>query len=167
MSNFEKVVIAIFFLGVIISCDAQNKNKDHAVKSITTEKSEGTNPKIKTKVNKQYDSKGRIVKFDSTYSYYYSSKGFDSTKVVLDTVYKEFKMYYKDNLISNFNRQFNDIFLSDSLFKYDFLNEDYFRKRYELNEKKMNELFREMDSLKVSYLKMIHPEKSINKKKSK
>jgi hypothetical protein len=53
------------------------------------------------------------------------------------------------------------------LFKYDFLNQDYFIKRFELNAIKMKELFHEMDSLKTNYLKLIQAEKPLNKKKTK
>lgn len=167
MRKILKLIAVISSTAIMISCNAQNKEKERNLKTISSEKTEGTNPRIKTKVNKQYDSKGHIVKFDSTYSYYYTSKGFDSTKVKLDTIIKEFKSFYTTNLITGFNKRLNDIFLADSLFKYDFLNKDYFRKRFELNAVKMNELFREMDSLKTNYLKLIQPEKPVNKKKTK
>jgi hypothetical protein len=69
--------------------------------------------------------------------------------------------------MTGFNKRMNDIFLADSLFKYDFLNQDYFIKRFELNAIKMKELFHEMDSLKTNYLKLIQAEKPTNKKKTK
>ena len=33
----------------------------------------GTNPQTSIKVDKKYDSKGNLIKYDSTYSYYYSN----------------------------------------------------------------------------------------------
>jgi hypothetical protein len=84
-------------------------------------------------------------------------------KVTLDTVFNEFKTFYNDNLISGFNKQINEIFIADSLFKYDFLNEDYFRKRFELNMNRMNKIFLEMDSMKVNYLKSAQPKKQVRK----
>lgn len=152
---------------ITVACDGQSKYKESNGKTESFEKTEGTNPKIKTRVNKQYDSKGNLMKFDSTYSYFYSSKGHDSTKIALDTVLKEFKSFYQESFTTNINNRFNDIFLTDSLFKYDFLNDDYFRKRFELNMNKMNELFRQMDSLKTHYLKSSQPKKTTEKKKTK
>ena len=165
MINFKWVISSIVVTSAIFSCDAQIKKQENGKKTVSIEKTEGTNPKIKTKVNKQYDSKGNIVKFDSTYSYYYTSRGIDSARIISDIVFKEFKSFYSDELMSKFNMRFNDIFLVDSLFKYDFINEDYFRKRFELNESKMNELFREMDSLKVIYYKKYHSDKAVKKNK--
>jgi hypothetical protein len=45
------------------------------------------------------------------------------------------------------------MFLNDTLFKYDFLNEDFFKKRFELNDLLMSDMLRQMDSLKTAYLK--------------
>lgn len=168
MRNILKLIVAISSTAIVVSsCNAQNKEKERDLKTVNSEKTVGTNPKIKIKVNKQLDSKGNIVKFDSTYSYYYTSKGVDSSKVKLDTVIKEFKSFYSHNIMTGFNKRMNDIFLADSLFKYDFLNQDYFIKRFELNAIKMKELFHEMDSLKTNYLKLIQAEKPENKKKTK
>jgi hypothetical protein len=161
--KIERLLIFSSLLFIVFSCDSQNKKSEHNPKTVTSEKIVGVNPKIKTKVNKQYDAKGNLIKFDSTYSYFYTSKHRDSLKVTIDNVFNEFKTFYNDNLISGFNKQINEIFMSDSLFKYDFLNDDYFRKRFELNMNKMNKIFLEMDSMKVNYLKSAQPKKQVRK----
>ncbi len=166
MRKILKLIALISSTAIIISCNTQNKEKEHDLKMVRSEKTVGINPQTKTKVNKQLDSKGNIVKFDSTYSYYYTSKGVDSSKVKLDTIIKEFKSFYSYNIAFGFNKRMNDIFLADTLFKYDFLNHDYFIKRFELNAIKLKELFREMDSLKSNYLKLIHTEKHSHKRKN-
>lgn len=150
---------------ITVACNSQAGQKDAKAKTVNVEKTEGVNPKIKTRVNKQYDSKGNLMKFDSTYSYFYTSKGNDSTKVGLDTLVKEFKSYYSQQMTSGINRHFNDIFLTDSLFKYDFLNDDYFRKRFELNMAIMHDMFKQMDSLKTHYLKTVQTRKTTEKTK--
>jgi outer membrane lipopolysaccharide assembly protein LptE/RlpB len=166
----EAATLSIFVLLALLitaACGGQTKNKEEESKRITIKQTEGESPQITTSVNKHNDSKGNLIKFDSTYSYFYSSKGHDSTKIALDTVLAEFKSFYYENFKTHIDKRFNDIFLTDSLFKYDFLNDDYFRKRFELNMNKMNDLFREMDSLKIHYLKSTQSEKTKDKKKLK
>lgn len=137
---------------VILSCNAQDKKKEK-VKTVSIESKKEGNPEFDIKVNKTYDAKGNLIKFDSTYSYFHSSKGLDSAKISLDTVFNRFKSYYSDNIPNLVAKNFDELFLNDSLFKYDFLNENFFGKRFELNPKKMDDLFFQMDSLKNEFLK--------------
>lgn len=168
MKTVKGIYISVLLAFMItVACNSQTKQKDSKAKTVNVEKTEGVNPKIKTRVNKQYDSKGNLVKFDSTYSYFYTSKGNDSAKVGLDTLVKEFKSYYSTHMTSGIYRHFDDIFLTDSLFKYDFLNDDYFRKRFELNMAKMNDMFQQMDSLKTQYLRTVQSKKTTEKTKPK
>lgn len=51
----------------------------------------------------------------------------------------------------------------DSLYKYDFPNEDYFSKRFELNMEHMKKMMFQIDSIKSSFLKV--PLQSSNKPK--
>lgn len=93
------------------SCESQNKKS----KDVHIDKTFGTNPKEEVKVNKTFDKNGRLVKFDSTYSYVYSSKGKDSSKVKLDTVLKRFKSVYDNDFAEEWNKEFKNVFLNDSL----------------------------------------------------
>lgn len=144
-------LIIMIFLMLIISCNAQDKKEK--LKTVNTEQKKEGNPKLDIKVNKTYDSKGNLVKLDSTYSYFYSSKGRDSAKVSLDTAFSRFKSYYSTKAPGLINKNFNEMFFNDSLLKYDFGNKDFFSKRFELNYNKMNSLFFKMDSLKNEFLK--------------
>jgi hypothetical protein len=146
--------IKLFFLTLLIivtSCQGQDKKE----KPKTYQKAEtkGTNPKVDVKVNKKYDSKGNLIKFDSTYSYTYTSKGADSSKVRLDSITEGFKAFSNNNLTEKWNKEFKDIFMNDSLYKYDFPNEDYFSKRFDLNMARLQQMMKQMDSLKTSFLK--------------
>jgi hypothetical protein len=139
--------LTIIFL--IFSCKDQNKSPN----TIHTSQSKGQNPKEDVQVNKTFDKKGNLVKFDSTYTYSYTSNGLDSSRVMLDTVLQHFKSFYDSDFSERWNKEFEKVFLSDSLFKYDFPNEDYFSKRFELNTEHMKKMMLQMDSMKTNILK--------------
>lgn len=134
---------------LLSSCEGQNKKPkdEHLVQT------KGTNPKEEVKVNKTYDKKGNLIRYDSAYSYQYTSKGLDSSKMKLDTMLRKFKDLSDKDLNKMWDQQFKDLFMTDSLFKYDLPNEDYFSKRFELNLERMRKMMSEMDSLKTSDLK--------------
>ena len=113
-------------------------------------------PQVSVKVNRQYDDKGNIIRFDSTYSYIYSSpKG--SISLGNDSVYSNFRSFFEKNHPALMDRNIDNIFFNDSLFKYDFFNDDYFQKRFELNEKMFGSMYQQMDSIKKQYLKQNYP----------
>lgn len=132
---------------IVASCNGQEKPK-----AVHSEQTKGENPKVDIKVNKKYDSKGNLIRYDSTYSYVYTTKGRDSLKIGTDTLFDRFKSYYHKNVSDLFDDKMENIFFNDTLFKYDFLNEDFFTKRFELNTRRMNEIFMQMDSLKNKFL---------------
>lgn len=150
-----------------IGCNSQNKSENKIPKTDITEQTKGTDPKVDVKVNKQYDSKGNLIKYDSTYSYFHTSKGVDSSKIALDSIFRDFKLEYSSNFSKLVDEEFKDLFLSDTLFRYDFLNNDYFKKRFEMNSKKFEELFSEMDVRKSEFLNKINTEQPMKNKKKK
>jgi hypothetical protein len=149
--------MTIILLLAIASCNGQDKNAD---KGRAPESTEQAKPKVEVKVNRKYDSKGNLVRFDSTYSYFYSSKGKDSVRVGLDTIFQRFKAAHQNDFTA-WRNDVNNIFFNDSLFKYDFLNEDFFSQRFEMNMQRMREMLRDMDSVKTDYLR--HPGKELKK----
>ena len=165
-----KTILASFLFVVFSGCNGQTqkgnttelstKNNDKVAKADTSNK-----PSINVKVNKEFDDKGNIVKYDSTYSYYYSGpKG--SLQSGNDSVYSGFRSFFEKNYPDVMNRHNRNIFFNDSLFKYDFFNDDYFQKRFELNEKMFENMYQQMDSIKRDYLKHTYP-KGYQKKKIK
>jgi len=127
----------------LFSCDGQavrNKNE-----SITSD----TNPKTVIKVDKKYDSKGNLVKYDSTYSYYYSNvKDNNNLK---DSIFNDFKKSFNNRYFFSSEPYFNDFFFQDSLLKYDFYRNDFFMNRFKNNMRLMDSLFWRMDSMKNSF----------------
>jgi hypothetical protein len=154
MKKYTPVLIMLVIIG---SCNGQQKTKEEknsSNKTVTKEDKKGNNPKVDIKVNKTYDAKGNIIRLDSAYTYYYSNKGKkDSAMIGLDTVFNRFKNFYSSRMSPMMNRSFENMFLNDTLFRYDFLNEDFFRKRFELNDRLMGDMLRQMDSLKTAFLK--------------
>lgn len=160
MKTIKSTLLSLLFF-IFLSCNGQtqkgneqllsDKSKDTIVKDESSDK-----PKIDVKVNKQYDDKGRIIKFDSTYSYFYSSpKG--SLQLGNDSVYDGFRSFFEKSYSTLMDRHSNNIFFNDSLFKYDFFSDNYFQKRFELNKKMFENMYQQMDSIKRDYLKESYP----------
>jgi hypothetical protein len=155
--------IIILAFATFFSCNkpAANKLAQNNVKQNTV--SDTANPKTSVTVNKKYDDKGNLLRYDSTYSYSYRSPGGRHATIGADTLYRHFHSYYLGNYDSLFNKKLGDVFFNDSLYKYDFLQPDYFSKRFELNESYLKNLLRQMDSIKTDYMKREYPQGKIER----
>jgi hypothetical protein len=138
-------VVVALIIG-LANCNGQNQIKD--AKDSNQQRDSANNPKVSVRVNRKYDSKGNLIRFDSTYSFRYSSRGNDSSMTSLDTIFRNFKSDFP----FEWKTGFENFFMTDSLARYDFLNPDYFSKRFDLNIKEIRDHFRRMDSLKNRYL---------------
>lgn len=153
-------VLAVLFF----RCNSQTLKKENQLKSdshqISSNESKLTDtlnrPKINVYVNKRYDDKGRLIQFDSTYSYFYSSPN-GIAHLNNDSLFNNFQSFLNKSYPSIFKDQNSNIFFNDSLFKYDFFNDDYFFKRYELNQKNFEEFYKRMDSVKQDFMKHTYP----------
>lgn len=158
-----KMLSFSFFITLLIACKGQNsQTKDVSVLPGKNFKSDTIQPKINVNVNKRYDKAGRVVQFDSSYSYSYSSPN-GPALMNNDSVYNNFKNFYNKNFPSLFNQQNNALFLNDSLFKYDFYNDDFFLKRFELNQWLFRDMYRQMDSVKRNFLEQKYPSGHLKK----
>ena len=108
------------------------------------------NPKIKIDVNKRYDDKGNIIAYDSTYSYSYTYSDGKVKNINLDSLLQKFKPFLFDNSADIFNRSFDDFFIPDSIFKFNF-----------------EKIMRQMDSIKNEFFKQSYPNMRLKKEKSK
>jgi hypothetical protein len=106
-------------------------------------------PKVNIKVNRHYDDKGNLVGFDSTYSSFYSNAKGDTLK--MDSLMNNFDRYFYKNHSSLFDRQFNSLFFNDSMRYPDFFHNDFFMKRYELNDQYLRGMMHDMDSIKNDF----------------
>jgi len=106
-------------------------------------------PGINIMVNRKYNEKGNVVKFDSTYSsllrdnpgYAHDPDGPIST----------FEHNYLQREVSPLIKKFRYVFRTDSVFKEDFFRSDFFLKRYELNDAYLRKVMHEMDSIKNKF----------------
>jgi hypothetical protein len=157
-----KKIAFILCMSFFMACkDKPNKTiAQHTAKPTA----DSANPKTEVHVNKKYDDKGNLVRFDSTYSYHYVSPGGKQSTVETDTLFRHFKSYYLKNYDTMLQNNFGSIFLNDSLFKYDFMQPDYFSKRFELNRQRLEQMARDMDSIKTQYLKQDYPRGEMKKK---
>src|SRR5688572_18700179 len=106
-------------------------------------------PKINIQVNKHYDGKGNVVGFDSTYTSFFSNVDGDTLK--MDSLLRSFDNHFSIGKTSFFNRRFDSLFFNDSLRYPDFFHNDFFLKRYELNDLYFRDMMHSMDSLKNNF----------------
>jgi hypothetical protein len=142
------ITIALALSITLLSCTGQTKN---------AEKQKVNNlPQTNIKVNKEYDKNGNIIKYDSTYSSFYSNIRADS--ILRDSIFKNFKKQFNRSYFFSNQPYFRDFFFTDSLLRYDFYKKDFFFNRYRNNMNRMDSLFREMDVMKDDFFnKQIQP----------
>jgi hypothetical protein len=162
-ATMKKVMMMLSMI-LLISCNGHGENPALAMKG-TQKAGQGTDtvtyPKTDIRVNKSYDPKGNIIRYDSTYTYFYKSPGLKGINP--DTLFGSLE----DPLRANYNmllkKNMDSIFFNDTLMKYDFLNPDFFSKRFELNMQHFQDMFKQMDSLKSGMLRKDYPEGGMRK----
>lgn len=142
--------ISIILLALLLSsCDGNTNGQ--STESKKNNKDSLQKPQIAIKVNRQYDKKGNMIGFDSTYTSYYSNISGDTTK--MDSLMGSFDHYFKKNHSSFFRNQFDPLFFNDSTRYPDFFHDDFFMKRYELNDPYFRSMMHRMDSIKNNFYK--------------
>lgn len=120
----------------------------------------GNQPKEDIKVNKEYDEKGNLIRYDSTYTYYYLN--IEGDEIAADSIFNNFRNMFEDNYSFSTTPYFNDLFFEDSLLKYDFYKNDFFHERFMNNMQQMERLFWEMDYIENKFFMEQFPEKGKN-----
>jgi hypothetical protein len=139
------VVLAL----LLSSCDKDSNGQTAGLKD--NQRDSINNPKVDIKVNRRFDEKGNMIGFDSTYTSYYSTASGDTAQ--MDSLMGSFDRYFRSDHSSFFNKQFDPLFFNDSARYPDFFHDDYFMKRYELNDSYMRSMMERMDSIKNSFYK--------------
>lgn len=114
-------------------------------------------PQVNIRVNKQYDDKGNVKQYDSSYSYSYTGTAGKGMVLPDDSVFSRFRSYFYKNSTGFMSPWYNSVFFNDSLLKYDFFNDDFFRRRFEMNNMQFDKMFRQMDSLKKRFMESNYP----------
>ncbi len=152
---------SIIFM-VCTGCEGQKK-PDKANAENKSAADSLNKPQTEIRVNRQYDDKGNLIQYDSSYSYYYMSPGMKNLSISSDSLFRNFMIPFRHDFDNLFNDNMNRIFFNDSLFKYDFYNSDYFSRRFQLNMRRFENMFRNLDSLKGDWLRQNYPEGGLKK----
>jgi hypothetical protein len=137
---------------LVSACQENSSGQDSAKsgkKSASIRADSLNKPKVSIQVNKHYDDKGNVVGFDSTYSSYYSNVQGDTSR--MDSLMHSFDNFFKRDHSSFFGKQFNSLFFADSLRYPDFFHDDFFMRRYELNDSYFRDMMTRMDSIKNQF----------------
>ncbi len=135
------IVIILTLTFSVVSC-GQTTEKE----TITSK--ESIEPKIDYKVNKKYDKNGNLIRYDSTYTNYYSN--IDKDTLMNDSIFKRFNEYFSTKDPFN-NHFFDDFFKQDSYPEDDFFTKDFFRESLKQNQEMMDKMMQRMDSLKNEF----------------
>jgi hypothetical protein len=138
----KTILVSLAISITLLSCNGQSKNID-------TKHVKDNKPQTNIKVNRDYDSKGNLIRFDSTYSSYYSNIKGDTT--LRDSIFSRFRNQFNESYFFSDEPFFKDFFFVDSLLKYDFYKKDFFYNRFRDNMQRMDSLFRGMDLMKNDF----------------
>ena len=138
---------------VLASCNEKTNGQNPEEKRSTSAvaKDSLNKPTVNINVNKHYDDKGNVIGFDSTYTSYYSNIQGDTNR--MDSLMNSFDSYFNRDYSSIFKNEFNSLFFRDSLRYPDFFHNDFFMKRYELNDHYFRDMMSRMDSIKNQFYK--------------
>ena len=106
-------------------------------------------PQVDVRVNKQYDEDGNLIAYDSSYTSVYQGRSGDAA--FMDSVFKDFMPGFGMRYPFLNDPGFNSLFFPDTSFHRDFFHHDFFQKRMEMNQRYMQRMMEQMDSLKNQY----------------
>ena len=132
------------------SCNAQHDKKDDTAMEQSRKKNESVNaPKGNWKVTREVDENGNIVKYDSVYSYSYSTHNGDTVDIKdVDSLIRSFRSFSMDRIPPEWNENFmRSLFFDDKMMQEDFFNDDFFQNRKDQTFTDMHERLKYMDSL--------------------
>lgn len=147
------MALALFTSG----CNAQDKKLSGEDLSKKDRKEMANQPDISWDVHKQFDEHGNVIGYDSTYTWSYTNIEGDSVRVNTDSLMNSFNLYFKDNLPYIWDRNFTQPLWADSLFNRDFMDESYFHNRWKKQYFDMDNMFREMDSIRMQFFNERYP----------
>lgn len=136
---------------IISSCDTRGQDGQKLKEKSATTSDSLNKPKVNIKVNKHYDDKGNVIGFDSTYTSFYSNVEGDTAR--MDSLMRSFDRHFNLDKTSLFSRELDSLFFNESLRYPDFFHDDFFLKRYELNDSYFRDMMHRMDSLKNNFYK--------------
>ncbi len=134
----------------MFACNAQTSEPQKENKKNT--------PNESWTVNKEMDENGNIIRYDSTYTWSYSTIEGDSVNVNVDSLMQSFQQYFDDRMPSLFGDNFMAPMLNDSMLRHDFFSDDFFQRRFEDDFFDMDKMFERMDSIRNQFFREKFPE---------
>lgn len=107
-------------------------------------KTDQSAPKTNIKVTREYDKNGNIVKYDSSYSYFFSNIEGDTGLTF--RFFDDFNNQSDDSIFFSKRPRFKDFIFGDSLFLLDFYRMNYLYNSFNKNMQNLDLIFNEMDS---------------------
>lgn len=130
------------------ACNGQ-PTTDGSTASVDTLAANSDTPQVDVRVNRQYDEHGNLIAYDSSYTSVYRSHRGDA--VFMDSVFKDFMPGFSMRYPFLNDPGFSSLFFPDSSFHRDFFDQDFFQKRMEMNQRYMQRMMEQMDSLKNAH----------------
>lgn len=103
-------------------------------------------PQVSVRVNKEYDWSGNLIAYDSSYTSVYQSRSGDPA--YMDSVLGSFMPGFSMRYPFLNDPGFHMLFFPDSSFHRDFFQDDFFQRSLERNQRTMERMMEQMDSLK-------------------
>lgn len=146
------LVHALAFVTMALSaCNGQAQQHRKNAANADTLAAQLDTPRTEVRVNKEYDERGNLIAYDSTYSSFYSSHNADPA--IMDSLFGDFHPRLNMRFPFMHDPGFNDLFFRDTLLYPDFFHDDFFEKRMELNEQWMRRMMAQMDSMKNDWFR--------------
>lgn len=152
----KTLTMAILTVMYVTGCVAQSGDKK--IPNPDSKQSELQNtPKESWNVKKEKDENGNVTRYDSTYTWSYSSSSGDSVDVDVDSVLQSFDLYFNQQFPSLWGPRFMNPMHNDSALHPDFFRGDYFQNQWKKDMYDMNQLFRQMDSMRNKFFDETYP----------
>lgn len=139
------LVLAVLLSFSLTSCSGQEKSKEIAQQKDTIK------PQVKVDVKKEYDEYGNLIRIDSTYSSFYSNIKGDS--LLEKEIFEKFRKQFHTRHFSIDSLFMDDFFTEDPFKLHDFYTDEFFQNNFKLHQERLENIFREMDSIKNRYYK--------------
>jgi len=140
----KKVILFTILVSFLsTSCNGQHKLENGSDKKDTIK------PKIDIKVQKDYDENGNLIRVDSTYSYFYSNIKNDS--ILEKEIFDKFRLNFEGHFRPIDSIFMGDFFGKDPFNRDNFYTDEFFENNFKMHRKRMDQIIKEMDSLKNNY----------------
>ena len=150
-----KSIVLILSVLFLVNCAAQEKEKQQKG---DTPKEASEVPEGQWQVHREYDKDGNLIRYDSIYSWSYSTDKGESVTINLDSIMDEFRGYFKEVAPFDWKRDFSYFPGPDSLLIKEFFAEDYFYNHWERQQDVIDRMIKKMDSSRNEFLRKYHSE---------